>query len=156
MRISHLFEYVLLLGGLNLEHNFLNYAFSWEVGNYLFLSDGNDISLCIYSFCNLDDAERIISLPYDEATKEYYIVLARRQVRGEVVIPDLVCGKISSRAKNIAIEKWKSLGVKKILYHKSKLNKFYLTELYDDNKRKEVNENGCSRNSICISSGRSW
>jgi len=133
MLVSHLFEYILhLTRGTNV--GLINeltpyYAFCWEVGNYLFFSEGNNVSLCIYSFCNLSDAEKIMSLPYQQALYESALVLLRKQIRGDVVIPDLVCGKISKLGKNFALTKWKDLGAKKILYHKAKLNKFFLVSL---------------------------
>jgi len=133
MLVSHLFEYILhLTKGTNtglLNELVPFYTFCWEVGNYLFLSDGHNVSLCIYSFCNLSDAEKIMSLPYDQAIYEFTLVLLRKQIRGDVVIPDIVCGKVSKIGKNIALTKWKELGAKKILYHKTKLNKFFLISL---------------------------
>ena len=131
MLISHLFEYIrhftkdskVSVPSLMMPF----YAFCWEIGNYIFLSEGNNISICVYGFCNFDDAEKIMSLPYEDAVREYYLVLLRKQIRGEVVIPDIVCGNIVNavRSKNFAVGKWKELGAKKVLYHKAKMNKFY-------------------------------
>jgi len=132
MLVSQFFEYIsFLTRGTEVGIGELSwfYAFCWEVGNYIFLSEGNNMALCIYSFCNFSDAEKIISLPYNEAIREYSLILARKQIRGDVLIPDLVCGKISKIGKEIALKKWKDLGAKKILYHKAKLNKFFLVSL---------------------------
>jgi len=134
MLFSHLLEYLRLLTANNVGfpgNMTPYYAFCWEVGNYVFLSEGNDISICIYGFCNADDAERIMNLPYDEAVREYLLVLLRKQIRGEVVIPDIVCGKIENvvRIKNFITGKWKELGAKKVLYHKAKINKFFLISI---------------------------
>jgi hypothetical protein len=131
--ISQFFEYVLHLtketnvGLLNELVPF--YTFCWEVGNYLFLSEGHNISLCIYSFCNLPDAEKVMSLPYEQAIYEYGLILSRKQIRGEVVVPNLVCGKLSKISKEVALKKWEALGAKKVLFHKAKLNKFFLISL---------------------------
>jgi len=133
MLISQLFEYILLLtkgsqvGLLGELAPF--YAFCWEVGNYEFISEGHSIAICIYTFCNLEDAERVMSLPYDKAQYEYFLILVRKQIRGEVVIPTLVCGKISKTGKESMFKRWKESGAKKMLFHKAKLNKFFLISL---------------------------
>jgi hypothetical protein len=132
MLLSHLLEYAVCLthdktNQINLYAPF--YAFCHEVGNYMFISDGDNMALCFYGFCNLEDAEKIMSLPYDQACVEYYMVLARKQVRGPVVVPDLVCGKVTPYGKTFALSRWRDMGVQKILFHKTKLSKFFLMEV---------------------------
>jgi len=101
-------------------------AWAYERGNYLIASKNGEWAVCFYAFCNFDDAKKLIE------TNDFLdgaLVLMRRQIRGDVIFPFLVCGKIDMIYKDFFKKHAKALGAKAMVYYKTRLKKFYMMEV---------------------------
>jgi len=57
------------------------------------------------------------------------LILMRKQLRGEVIFPFLICGKIDAVYKDYFKSHMKSLGAKAIVFYKTKRKRFYFMEV---------------------------
>jgi len=130
MLLSHLFDLCFALCGkdnywqVSEQCNMI--AWAYETGNYLLISRNGGYMACFYAFCNYDDVERIMK---SNDYMEGLLVLARRQIRGDVIFPFLVCGKVDKIHKDMFKLHARALGAKRMIYYKSKLHKFYTVEV---------------------------
>jgi len=101
-------------------------AWAYEVKNYFIAAVNGQWVVAFYAFCNLDDAERIMKT---QSFLEGAKVLMRKQVRGDVIFPFLVCGNVLPIHKSFFMKNAKTLGAKKMIFFKTKRDKFYLKEV---------------------------
>lgn len=127
MLLSHLYSYAVVLCGNNawqVDAFYPLMAWSYETGNYAICALNGQWVMCFYTFCNISDIEYI-----GNDYNKYVEVLLRKQVKGDVIIPYFVCGKIYLRYKDWFKSFLRDKKVKKILFYKSKIRKFYIMEV---------------------------
>lgn len=126
MLLSHLYNYAFVLcadKSWMIDQLYPIIAWSFENGCYIVSAIDGQWAMCFYVFCNMDDIKNIDDY-YD-----YLKVVNRKQLKGEVCIPYLVCGKIIPEYLSLFKTIMKKKGVKKIFYYKTKTAKFYVTEV---------------------------
>jgi len=98
----------------------------YKGGNYMIASRNGQWAACFYAFCNMEEAKKL-------ATSDNFLdgalILMRRQLRGDVIFPFLICGKIDAVYKDYFKSHMKSLGAKAIVFYKTKRKRFYFMEV---------------------------
>lgn len=129
MFLSQVYDTVRLLCGNDawqVDYYYLMIAWSYETGNWMTMCCMNKPAYAFYCFCNNDEAKKLIE------TQDYSLyekIVAKRQVSGEVAVVYLVCGSIMPQYVTLFKSIMRKLGVKKIVYFKTKTKQFYMLEV---------------------------